>query len=73
MSNLQLSHILKAVWGSFEVKKSYICNRQNNRRLFVLVEGSFMRKIYWKGVKRKVDKLIERMIDCILIFTNWLG
>ena len=32
-----------------------------------------MRKIYWKGVRKKVDKLIERLIDCILIFTNWLG
>lgn len=30
-------------------------------------------KIYWKGVKRKIDKFIDRVIDCILIFTDWLG
>lgn len=32
-----------------------------------------MKKIYWKGVKRKIDKFIDRVIDCILIFTDWLG
>lgn len=38
-----------------------------------MVGIGIMGKIYWKGIKRKIDKLIERMIDCILIFTNWLG
>lgn len=32
-----------------------------------------MKKIYWKGVKRKIDKFIDRVIDYILIFTDWLG
>lgn len=41
--------------------------------MLVVEEDSFMGKIYWKGVKRKIDKLIERIFDCILIFTNWLG
>ena len=32
-----------------------------------------MKKIYWKGVKRKIDKVFDIIIDCILIFTDWLG
>lgn len=32
-----------------------------------------MKKIYWKGVKRKIKWFVERVFDCILIFTNWLG
>ncbi len=27
-----------------------------------------MKHIYWKGVKRKIDKFFERIIDCIIIF-----
>lgn len=33
----------------------------------------YMRKIYWKGVKRKFDKLSERILDFIIFFTAWLG
>ena len=36
-------------------------------------EDSFMKKIYWKAVKRKIDKILNGIIDCILIFTDWLG
>ena len=25
-----------------------------------------MKHIYWKGVKRKIDKFFERIIDCII-------
>ena len=32
-----------------------------------------MKKIYWKGVRRKIGKFFERIYDCILIFTDWLG
>ena len=32
-----------------------------------------MRKIYWKGVKRKFDKFIDRILDFIIFFTDWLG
>jgi len=32
-----------------------------------------MGKIYWKGVKRKFDKFIERILDFIIFFTDWLG
>ena len=32
-----------------------------------------MKKIYWKGVRRKINKFFDRVIDCILIFTDWLG
>lgn len=28
-----------------------------------------MKHIYWKGVKRKIDKFFERIIDCIIIFS----
>ena len=27
-----------------------------------------MKHIYWKGVKRKIDKFFEGIIDCIIIF-----
>lgn len=32
-----------------------------------------MRKIYWKDVKRRFDKLIDRIHDFIIFFTDWLG
>lgn len=38
-----------------------------------MVNFPFMKKIYWKGVKRKIEWFVERVFDCILIFTNWLG
>ena len=32
-----------------------------------------MNGIYWKGVKERIEKFLERVHECILIFTNWLG
>lgn len=48
--------------------------RNLNNHLFVLsfyviiLFISIMGHIYWKGVRRKIDKFIERIIDCIIIF-----
>ena len=33
----------------------------------------YYEKNYLKGVKRKIGWFVERVFDCILIFTNWLG
>ena len=32
-----------------------------------------MRSIYWKGVRRRMEWFLDKVYDCILIFTNWLG
>jgi len=32
-----------------------------------------MNGIYWKGVKERIEKFFEKVHECILIFTNWLG
>ncbi len=32
-----------------------------------------MKKIYWKGVKRRIGKIFDTIYNAILIFTNWLG
>ncbi len=32
---------------------------------------NIMKNIYWKGVKRKIDKFLETVIDCIILFTGW--
>ena len=29
--------------------------------------------IYWKGIKRRIGKFFEKVHECILIFTDWLG
>ena len=29
--------------------------------------------IYWKGIKRRIWKFFEKVHECILIFTDWLG
>lgn len=29
--------------------------------------------IYWKGFKRRIGRFFEKVHECILIFTNWLG
>ena len=29
--------------------------------------------IYWKGIKRRIGKFFEKVYECILIFTDWLG
>lgn len=28
---------------------------------------------YWKGIKRRIGKFFEKVHECILIFTDWLG
>ena len=28
---------------------------------------------HWKGIKRRIGKFFEKVHECILIFTNWLG
>ena len=29
--------------------------------------------IYWKGIKRRIGKFFEKVHECILIVTDWLG
>lgn len=28
---------------------------------------------HWKGIKRRIGKFFEKVHECILIFTEWLG
>ena len=28
---------------------------------------------HWKGIKRQIGKFLEKVHECILIFTDWLG
>lgn len=30
-------------------------------------------KIYWKGVKERIERFFEKVHEGILIFTDWLG
>ena len=32
-----------------------------------------MKGIYWKGIKQRIGKFLDKVYDCILIFTDWLG
>ena len=32
-----------------------------------------MNGIYWKSVKQGIEKFFEKVHECILIFTDWLG
>ena len=32
-----------------------------------------MNGIYWKNVKQRLETFFEKLYDCILIFTDWLG
>ena len=32
-----------------------------------------MNGIYWKGIKQRIGRLFEKVHECILIFTDWLG
>ena len=32
-----------------------------------------MKKIYWKGIKRKIGKFFDNLHTAILLFTDWLG
>ena len=32
-----------------------------------------MNGIYRKGIKRRIGKFFEKLHECILIFTDWLG
>lgn len=34
---------------------------------------TIMKGIYWKGIKQRIDRFFEKVYDCILIFTDWLG
>jgi hypothetical protein len=29
--------------------------------------------IYWNGIKKRIDSFLEKVYDCILVFTDWLG
>ena len=29
--------------------------------------------IYWKGIKCRIGRFFEKVHECILIFTDWLG
>ncbi len=35
--------------------------------------GTIMNGIYWKGIKRRIGRLFEKVHEGILIFTDWLG
>lgn len=28
---------------------------------------------FWKSVKQRIERFFEKVYDCILIFTDWLG
>ena len=28
---------------------------------------------HWKGIKRRIGKFFEKVHECLLIFTDWLG
>ena len=28
---------------------------------------------HWKGIKRRIGKFFEKVHECMLIFTDWLG
>ena len=28
---------------------------------------------HWMGIKRRIGKFFEKVHECILIFTDWLG
>jgi len=30
-------------------------------------------KIYWRGVKERIERFFEKVHEGILIFTDWLG
>lgn len=32
-----------------------------------------MKRIYWKGIKQRIGRFLDKVYDCILIFTDWLG
>ena len=32
-----------------------------------------MNLIYWKGIKKRIVRFFEKVHECILIFTDWLG
>ena len=32
-----------------------------------------MNGIYWKGIKQRIGRFYEKVHECILIFTDWLG
>ena len=29
--------------------------------------------IYWKGIKQRIGRFFEKVHECFLIFTDWLG
>lgn len=40
----------------------------DNRNSFINMKG-----IYWKGIKQRIGRFLDKVYDCILIFTDWLG
>ena len=34
---------------------------------------TIMNGIYWKGIKQWIGRFFEKVHECILIFTDWLG
>ena len=35
--------------------------------------STIMNGIYWKGIKHRIGRFFEKVHECILIFTDWLG
>ena len=45
-----------------------ICLSIDNRNSLINMKG-----IYWKGIKQRIGRFLDKVYDCILIFTDWLG
>ena len=48
--------------------KSTVKNIKNETYMITIMKG-----IYWKGIKQRIGRFFEKVYDCILIFTDWLG
>ena len=54
-----LGHSVLSSLGKIEI---------DNRNSFINMKG-----IYWKGIKQRIGGFLDKVYDCILIFTDWLG
>ena len=48
--------------------KSTVKNIKNKTYMITMMNG-----IFWKGIKQRIGRFFEKVHDCILIFTDWLG
>lgn len=45
-----------------------ICLSIDNRNSLINMKG-----IYWKEIKQRIGRFLDKVYDCILIFTDWQG